>query len=342
MSPAKRKIQRRPADATQRLRHAIQAAFLLLNGWIGWRFYEFVRYCETGGQTTYVPRPPGIDGWLPIAGLMNLKYAVATWSLPEVHAAGLFLFVAFLGVSFVFRKAFCSWLCPIGTISEWLWQGGRELFRREIVPPRWLDVPLRGLKYLLLGLFAYAIARMPADEIAGFMSSPYGLIADVKLLDFFRDLGLAAAVVIGVLVLGSLVVKNLWCRYLCPYGALMGLVSLASPTRIRRNPVTCIDCDRCTKACPSFIPVAQLRTVRTAECTSCLECVTACPVADALGFGVSPAPRRVAGWAVAAGVVLLFVGIVGVAKATHHWQDSTPEQIYFHLIPASNGVGHFE
>lgn len=338
----RRKIARRTGDQTQRLRRGVQLAFLVLNVWIGWQFYAFVRYCETEGQTTYVPRPAAVDGWLPIAGLMNLKYALTTWSLPQVHAAGLFLFVAFIGVSFIFRKAFCSWLCPVGTVSEWLWQGGRELLRRDFIPPKWVDIPLRSLKYILLGLFAYAIARMPAEEIAGFMGSPFGLTADVKLLDFFREISTTAAIVVAALVVGSLFVKNLWCRYLCPYGALMGIVALGSPVRIRRNPLTCIDCDKCSKACPSYIPVAQLLRVNTSECTGCLECVSACPIADSLELGLRPTSRRVPGWAVAAGVVLLFVGIVGYAKATHHWQDQTPETVYFHLIPASNGVAHFQ
>ena len=46
---------------------------MLLNLWIGVRFYLFVRYYETGGHTVFVTRPPGVEGWLPIAALMNLK-----------------------------------------------------------------------------------------------------------------------------------------------------------------------------------------------------------------------------------------------------------------------------
>ena len=129
---------------------------MLLNLWIGARFYVFVRYYESGGQTAFVPRPPGVEGWLPIAGLMNLKHALLTGSIPEVHPAAMFLLVTFIAISFLARKAFCSWLCPVGTISEWLWEGGREIVGRNFQAPRRLDVPLRGLKYLLLGFFGYA------------------------------------------------------------------------------------------------------------------------------------------------------------------------------------------
>src|SRR5512142_682568 len=65
-SVPKKKFTRRRADRTQTIRRVVQAAFLLLNVWLGLRFYQFVRYYETAGQTAYAPRPDGIDGWLPI------------------------------------------------------------------------------------------------------------------------------------------------------------------------------------------------------------------------------------------------------------------------------------
>src|SRR5204863_7301682 len=140
----------------------------------------------------------------------------------------------------------------------------------------------RTLKYLLLGLFVYAIAGMPVDAIRAFLDGPYGLIADVKLLNFFRYLSIGGAIALVLLVVLSVFVQNFWCRYLCPYGALMGLVSVASPLRIRREASLCIDCGKCAKACPSALPVDRLVTIRSAECTGCLQCVAECPAAGAL------------------------------------------------------------
>ncbi len=320
----------------------MQLAFLLLNLWIGARFYFFVRYYETGGRSLWVPRPAGVEGWLPIAGLMNLKYFVTTGLIPEVHPAGLFLIAAFLLISLVARKAFCSWLCPVGTLSEWLWQGGRAILGRNFAAHGWLDLPLRALKYILLGLFLYAVLSMPAPDLRAFLESPYGLIADVKMLNFFRHLGVTAAGFILALVLLSVVVQNFWCRYLCPYGALMGLVALLSPAKIRRDPVSCIDCGKCSKACPSRLPVDRLLTVRSAECTACLECVTSCPVAGALDLaaGAGRWQRRVPAWAVAAAIAILFLGAVGYARLTGHWQTNLPERTYFELIPQADEFAH--
>jgi polyferredoxin len=241
-------------------------------------------------------------------------------------------------MSLFLRKAFCGWLCPIGTISEWLWQGGRELVHRTVALPRWADIPLRGLKYLLLGLFLYAIARMSAADLIAFMTTPYGLVADVKMLNFFRGLGEASALVIAGLLVLSMFVKNAWCRYLCPYGALMGLLALVSPARIRRDPSACIDCGKCAKACPSLLPVDRRLTVKSAECTGCLECVSACPVSGALNLRMRR--RVVPGWAIAAGIALLFFGLVGLARSTGHWQSNISIDTYRELVPNASQFQH--
>ena len=335
-----RAYDKRPIEHTLLIRRGVQMAFLLLNLWIGVRFYLWVRFYETAGATVYVPRPPGVEGWLPVAALMNLKYLLLTASVPEVHPAGLFLLLAFLAMSLVFRKAFCSWLCPIGTISEWLWQGGREMFGRNLALPRWADLPLRSLKYLLLALFAYAVASMPVPELRAFLASPYGLVADVKMLDFFRDAGRLTIQVCLVLIVLSVVTKNFWCRYLCPYGALMGLVSMLSPTRITRDPISCIDCGKCAKACPSLIPVDTLMTVRTPECNGCLTCVTACPVKDALEMRTLVSRRRVTASRIAIGVAAIFLIVVGYARLSGHWHGNTPEHVFFQLIPNASSFSH--
>ncbi len=316
-----------------RLRRGVQFLFLALNVWIGVEFYLFVRYWESGGATRWAERPPGVEGWLPIAALMNLKAFVVTGRMPEVHAAGMFLLVAFLAISLVFRKAFCGWLCPVGTLSELLW------LRVNVRLPRWADLALRSVKYILLALFLYAVGSMSAAGIAAFLEGPYGLIADVKMLNFFRYLSVTSAVVLGAICVASMFVRNFWCRYLCPYGALMGLAALASPTRIRRDPETCIECSQCAKACPALIPVDRLGAVRSAECTACLECVAACPAPGALELAL-PGRRRVAPWALAAGIAALFLGVVAYAQWTGHWQTSVPGRVYSDLIPKAGEFGH--
>jgi polyferredoxin len=227
----------------------------------------------------------------------------------------------------------------VGTVSEWLWRLGRHTFGRNFRLPRWVDIPLRGLKYLLLGLFLYAVGAMSVPAIRAFLDGPYGVVADVKMLNFFRRLGLTGGVVMAVLVLASVFVQNFWCRYLCPYGALMGFASLASPLRIRRDADLCIDCGKCAKACPSALPVDRLVTIQSAECTGCLQCVAECPAAGAL-FLAAPGRRRVPAWAVAVGALALFGGAYTYGRLSGHWAAETPERVYQELIPHADEFTH--
>ncbi|HUX27823.1 MAG TPA: 4Fe-4S binding protein [Terracidiphilus sp.] len=346
----KKLVRRTTPDRSQRIRRIVQWSFVALNAWLGVQFYLWVRYFERGGEGLAVPRPAGAEGWLPIAGLMNTKSFLLTGHVPSIHPAAMFLFMAFLLMSLLLKKSFCSWLCPVGTFSEMLWKLGRKVFGRNLRLPRWADIPLRGLKYLLLGFFVFLIGEMSAEAIQEFMATPYGLVADVKMLNFFRDIGETAAVVIGLLVLLSMLVQNFWCRYLCPYGALMGIASLFSPLKIRRDADACIDCGKCARACPSGLHVDRLVQIRTVECTACMACVAACPAQDALQFALPPRKaatpaerwfRRAVGPLAAVGILAcIFFGFVVYAKATGHWQTDLPRAMYMELVPHANQAAH--
>jgi polyferredoxin len=342
--PARKKLVRRvDRDYSQPLRLSVQLFLAALNLWIGIQFYLWVRWAESGGRSLEVSRPGGVEGWLPIEGLMQLKYFMLTGHVPRLHAAGFFLFLSFLLTSFFFRKSFCSWLCPVGTVSEWLWKLGRSTFRRNFRLPRWIDIALRSLKYVLLTFFALAVGSMSAAAIAEFLGSPYGLIVDVRMLNFFRYMGATGALVVLGITIASIFVQNFWCRYLCPYGAFMGLFSLISPARITRQADTCIDCAKCAKACPAALPVDKLMQVRSAECTGCLECVAVCPAKETLTMTVSVGWRKrlaIPDWCMAAGIAIIFVGLVGYAKFTSRWNSELPKQVYLQLVPRANEQHH--
>ena len=339
-SQARKLYQKRlRPDRSQVIRKTVQFCFLALNVWIGTQFYLFVRQYEKLESQLRYSRPPGIEGWLPIAGLMNLKAALLTGEIPLIHPAAMFLIATFGLMSLLLRKSFCGWLCPIGTMSEWLWKIGRETFGRNFVLPRWIDIPLRSLKYILLVLFLWVVITMPVPAIQAFLHSPYGLIADVKMLNFFRYLSVTAAAAIGIFIFFSMFVRNFWCRYLCPYGALMGLVALVSPVWIRRRPDKCIDCAKCAKACPSHLPVDTSFAIRSAECLGCFECVAVCPAEEAIDLSLM-GRRRINPLLVATAIIATFLTVVGYAKLSGHWDSQISADSYRRLIPYAAELDH--
>jgi polyferredoxin len=316
-------------EDSQFFRSFLQIAFALLVVWIGIEFYLFIKWGESGGQSLFYGRPPGVEGFLPISALISLKYWLQTGVINEIHPAGLIILVAILVIGWLLRKSFCSWLCPIGTISESLWIFGKKIFKKNLTVNRYLDYPLRSIKYLLLVFFVWAIfVTMDVPTLKAFIYSPYNKVADIKMYSFFADISSFALWTLIVLVLLSVVVKNFWCRYLCPYGALLGILGWLSPIKIKRSKATCIDCDLCTKACPSNIKVHKVNTVWSDECTSCLECVQVCPVKNTLELKTHFTNTRVSNWIFASLIIGVFVGITGLAMLMGNWQNKISKEEY--------------
>ncbi len=316
----------------QKYRFIIQSLFAILCIWIGLEFISFIKFLETNGAAGSFYRPPGVEGFLPISAMMSFYYFLLSGEIHSAHPAGMFIFLSILAVSFFAGKAFCSWICPVGYISEMIGDFGekiqKKIFKRTLRLPRFVDYFFRSIKYLLLGFFIYVIFfAMDINSLRAFLSSPYNKLADVKMFYFFADISRFAIIVIAVLFLLSVLVRNFWCRYLCPYGALLGITSFLSPNKIKRNVDTCIDCKLCTKACPSNIKVHKVKTVLSDECSSCLSCVDACPVANTLdikSFGKRKLNKKL----VAGLIVFLFIVVTGLGMVTGNWQNDISADEY--------------
>ncbi len=296
---------------------------------IGVRFSLWVA-AHLRGEWPPVSRPPGVEAFLPIDAMLRLRHLLVTGIVDAIHPAGLAIFVAICLMSLVLAKSFCSHLCPVGLLSELLGRLGVRLTGSTLTPPRWLDVPLRGLKLLLLGFFVWAVwFAMDPRGVAAFLTSPYARLADAKMWLFFAEPSRLTVSVVGVLVVGSVFVRDLWCRYLCPYGALVGLLGLVAPLKVTRDPSLCTDCRACTRACPARLPVHGTRRVRSIECSSCQDCVVACPVEGCLAVRPPLLRRWVLRPAAALGVAVgIYLAVVVGFRAAGMWHTSITEAEY--------------
>jgi polyferredoxin len=317
----------------QPLRIAIQWSFVLFSLYIGFRFFQFVNQFSSGGSSLTVQRPAGVEAFLPISGLLGLKDWIVNGSINTIHPAAVVIFVTVVAVSLLLKRSFCSWICPVGAMSELLWKAGFKVTKRNIQPPVWLDMPLRGLKYILLIFFLVSIlGNMPAAAVAGFIASDYHKIADVRLLDFFLALSGTPLIVISVLALLSIPLKNAFCRYCCPYGALLGLVSMFSPLKVTRNKTACVSCGVCSQFCPSFLPVMSKERIHSPECIGCWRCISNCRAEGALEMKLPGGRVAIAGIVFAALVVGFFWGGSVIGKVTGHWQNSLTSAEYKELL----------
>lgn len=307
---------------------------------IGIRFGMFVAAMERGAAAP-LSRPPGVEGFLPIGALASLKYWLASGTIHPVHPAAPVILLAVLLMSLVAKKSFCSWLCPVGTLSEGAHKLGGMLFGRNFRVWRWLDIAMRGIKYLLLLLFVKLILLdMPLEALAGFLDAPYWAVSDVKMLRFFTRMSLTTMVVLATLGALSLVFRNFWCRYLCPYGALLGLASLASLFKIRRDGGNCTGCKRCSVSCPSALAVHSRSTVTSPECTGCLTCVAHCPELNVLAMQPVFRKRPLPLWVFPAAALFVFSAGIALGMVSGHWHSSLTPADYRQLIPLVPYVSH--
>ena len=213
----------------------------------------------------------------PFGGVVSIyQYAAAGTFTKKIHESSFILMIIVFALALAFGPVFCGWICPMGTVQEFISRIGRRIFgkRHNSFIPRAADRYLRYLRYLVLGWVIYATAVSGVLVFADY--DPY-----YALFNFWTgEVAVSAFVILALVLLAALFVERPFCKYACPYGAVLGLFNIVRVFGIKRNTDTCINCRACDRACPMNIQVSTAGRVRDHQCISCLECSseTACPV----------------------------------------------------------------
>ena len=222
----------------------------------------------------------------PFGGVVTL-YNLATLGtfIQKIHMSAVILMAIVFILAVLFGPVFCGWVCPLGSIQEWFGKIGRKVIRKKynhFVPMK-LDKVLRYLRYVVLIWVVFVTAR-----------SGYLLFSDIDpynaLFTFWSDeVAIPSLIILAVTLILSLFVERPWCKYACPYGALLGLSNKIRIFKIRRAPATCINCKKCDHGCPMNIHVSQKEKVTDPQCISCYECTSerSCPIPDTVNMEIA-------------------------------------------------------
>ena len=187
----------------------------------------------------------------------------------------------------------CGFLCPFGLVQDLLY--------RIPFPKKWRtfpgDRPLRFLKFLVLAVFVVALPLLVTDLIGqGYpwfckLICPSGtLMGGIPLVSanetLQQSIGALFVWKMGLLLflcLLGVVLCRPFCRYLCPLGAIYGLLQQASFYRLSVDQDACISCGQCARVCP--MACEPTKRPNDMECIRCGRCKAACPTeAIEIGF----------------------------------------------------------
>lgn len=214
----------------------------------------------------------------PFGGVVSLYQFFASGTLVQkIHDSSMVLMGIVFLMAILFGPVFCGWVCPLGTIQEWFSSLGRKRLRgrfNQFVPQK-LDKYLRYLRYLVLAWVLYMTAATGQLVFAAY--DPYHALFNL----WSSEVAVSGVVILAITLGLSFFVERPWCKYACPYGAILGLTNLFRVFGIRRRASTCKADGACSIMCPMNIPVDQVNVVRDHQCISCLECTSeaVCPVA---------------------------------------------------------------
>jgi polyferredoxin len=222
----------------------------------------------------------------PFGGVVSIYQLVTAGTIVQKvdQSAFILMYVAF-ALAIVAGPAFCGWICPFGSFQEWLGSLGRKIFRKRFnnfIPPR-VDHYLRYFRYAVLALVIYGTAASASLVFSHY--DPYE-----ALFKFWGgETTLSAFIVLGAVIALALFIERPFCKYACPYGALLGLFNLFRIFQLRRSEANCIDCKSCDRVCPMNITVSEGKLIRDHQCISCLKCTSefSCPVAGTVALSTA-------------------------------------------------------
>jgi len=267
---------------------------------------------------------PPIDAFCPFGGLESLwalfRYQVL---LKKIAWSSVILLFTSVGTALIFRRSFCGNICPLGFLQELFGLTGQKFLKKRYNLPRKADQILRYMKYVVLVTFLALSWKTLTLVISPY--DPWVAFHHIGSDELLTKNLIGAIVLFSSLGLGIFTDRP-FCRYLCPMGGFLGIISKIGFVRIKRDKDTCINCRICDEVCPAALDVSQKIETKSAECLSCSECINSCPVDETLYYSTPEKfnkPVKVS--TLLSGTLFIFIAVISLTTASKQfiWKADT-------------------
>ncbi len=188
-------------------------------------------------------------------------------------------------VTAVSGRFFCGWMCAFGSMGDVLYRLPRLKNKNTSSLFANFDKKLKWIKYILLLFIVIVIWGLQLIKIPQGVNpwDLFGILASFDLPDVSVLVNgfIPAAILLLAIIIASFFVERFFCRYLCPLGAYLGLISKIRGVNVVKKRDHCGRCIQCTKKCSMGIALNKIDEVTTGECIQCMECVKVCPRSNA-------------------------------------------------------------
>ncbi len=244
----------------QLIRRLVQLAFFLVPMVLT---YRFVTRASMATLETYCPF--GALETMPFY-LLNSTFLCA------VSGINLWMLIGVTIGTVLVGRAFCSWVCPVGTLVAIIaWVGTKATgFAQTAWHGR--AGSLWPLRFVVLA--AVLVATHKYGDLVFRPFCPYF----VAFSWHGHGVESYSYLVVPLVFIAGVLLPYFWCRVLCPFGAFLGVVRKLSPIAPTLTP-SCTGCRACERACPQQLEITAQRRVSDMDCTHCLACIDACPCA---------------------------------------------------------------
>lgn len=285
--------------------------------------FSIVQILRAISQLAFLYLLPALVG-LAFGEIKSLYMSIADGTFRFTDFAGRFaVLIALLPLTILLGRFFCGWICSFGALNDFVYAASRKVFKTKWKVSARLDRILKYAKYAVLAFIIVVLWTMGSaafDQI-----SPWGAFAGIPDLPgtfFDNPIGF---LVLAFVVTGAFIIERFFCRYICPLGAVLALSSVPRLFRISKPGEKCGKCRICTNQCAMGIELYTADKVTSVECINCFKCTDACPrnnaQASMIGEDVNP---KAAG----AAVIAAFTGIYTAVHAVETKDYAAPAASY--------------